>query len=260
MGRRLMWLLAGLVSALIVSSALGDTLVLRDGTRIETAGGFEVRSERVIFTDANGSLKSLSLGEVDMIATREFEESKVPDKPEKESEPNEPGTPVMVLKTGDILTQQEAERQRAEQEDAQLRRDWATGKVEMPARDSQRDRGRSRKAERGGPAEREGFATIADWSIDPSRQTGGLKVSGTVVNQSEKALDRVIVQVFVRDRKGKLLRSGRAFVDRTRLKPGWDSPFHFVETSLSSPKGLVIEFRVTARVLSWGARPRSSGD
>jgi len=56
---------------LLGGSALrADVLVLRDGSRVETKGPFEVRGRQVIFTDSQGQLSALRLSEVDFEASK----------------------------------------------------------------------------------------------------------------------------------------------------------------------------------------------
>jgi len=62
--------LALLLAALFPPPAGGDWLVLRDGSRVETRGGWEERGRRVIFTAADGTLASLKSDQVDLAASR----------------------------------------------------------------------------------------------------------------------------------------------------------------------------------------------
>lgn len=89
-------------------SADADTLVLVDGTRIETRGAYEVEGRRVTFTDAKGRLSMLRLSEVDLEASRRANETPPPEtatdgrEEDGEAGRDEPARPVLVLTNADI--------------------------------------------------------------------------------------------------------------------------------------------------------------
>ncbi len=68
---RTAFLLLGLflLAALIAAPAAGDWLVLRDGTRLETEGPWEVKGRQVVFTRPGGALAALRLADVDLDAS-----------------------------------------------------------------------------------------------------------------------------------------------------------------------------------------------
>jgi glutaredoxin len=68
--RMLYWLFAGVAIFWTVSPAGADSLVLMDGTRLETRGEFKVKGRQVVFTDVQGRLKALPLAEVDIEASK----------------------------------------------------------------------------------------------------------------------------------------------------------------------------------------------
>ncbi len=66
-------LLAGFVIFVAaIGPAAAEWLVLEDGTRVETAGAWEVKGKVVVFTLAKGPLSSLRLSEVDLDATEDL--------------------------------------------------------------------------------------------------------------------------------------------------------------------------------------------
>jgi len=52
------------------TSAGAEVVVLKDGSRVETRGSFEVRGRQIVFTSAQGTLATLRLDEVDLEASR----------------------------------------------------------------------------------------------------------------------------------------------------------------------------------------------
>lgn len=67
-----------LVSALLLGLGLpaaADWLVVREGGRIETRGGWKVQGKMVVFTRADGTLSSLRLSEVDLPASEQATEA-----------------------------------------------------------------------------------------------------------------------------------------------------------------------------------------
>ena len=78
----------GLAVALITAAqiggrpAAGDWLVLQDGTKVETDGGWEVKGSIIVFHGVNGSLLSLPAADVDLEASeRATEEALAPPPP-----------------------------------------------------------------------------------------------------------------------------------------------------------------------------------
>lgn len=52
------------------NAALAEVLLLKDGSRVETRGAFEVKGRRVLFHDTQGRLVALRLDEVDLDGSR----------------------------------------------------------------------------------------------------------------------------------------------------------------------------------------------
>ena len=237
-----------------------DAVVLSDGLRIETRSGFRIEGKRVVFTDRHGKLRSVAVRDVDLDASRRSAEP--PDTPPMAS--NTTSTkpePVLVLDNDDFPHVEEAERQRALADEAERRRVHdraaARSRVRQGTGGGQESRPRYPPTRVDGLAT--GLAAIGHWSSAPSRQTSGTEVVGRVVNPTDQNLDRVGVKIKIFDEDGKLVKSGSARLDRTRLAPRTSTNFRYVDPSLASLKGLTVDFHVTARALSWGARPVMSG-
>lgn len=52
------------------TAAVAEVLLLKDGSRVETRGAFEVKGRRVLFQDTQGKLVALRLDEVDLDGSR----------------------------------------------------------------------------------------------------------------------------------------------------------------------------------------------
>lgn len=245
--------------ALCGTSWAGDeqvpSVVLLDGQRIETESGFDVEGKMVVFTDLQGQLRSIPLRDVDLEASRRLPEppTAAPEKPAEDKKLE----PVLVLDNDDLPNVAEAERKRAREAEAlrQKELDLADRRSRAEQGSGGGRRARPRRPISSADGTTAGLATIGHWSSAASRQTGGTQIVGSVVNPSEKSLDRVTVKLKFYDEDGKLVKTGRAFLDRTRLSPGLSTNFRYVDPSLQSMNGLTVEFQVTARALSWGARP-----
>jgi hypothetical protein len=80
--------------------ASADWLLTREGARIETRGGWEIKGKMVVFTLGNGTLSSLRLAEVDLEASRKATEAAKAPRPA--APPAAPKKPVLVLTDADV--------------------------------------------------------------------------------------------------------------------------------------------------------------
>ena len=102
-GLRARWLgvwlaMLGAASMVWVPSSEADVLVLRDGSRVETDGAWEVRGRQVLFTLPNGTLSSMRLDAVDLDASRAATDGASNPRAEPQAEDAEaPRADVLVL-------------------------------------------------------------------------------------------------------------------------------------------------------------------
>lgn len=101
----------------LATSAGADVLVLKDGSRVETQGEFEVRGKRIVFTSVQGTLATLRLDEVDLEASQAASQPAAPATTGK----NEPAAaakkaPVLVLTDRDVANADPANIRAAEAE------------------------------------------------------------------------------------------------------------------------------------------------
>ena len=79
----------GALTVALPQPATADWLVLKDGSRVETDGGWSQRGKLLVFTGTDGSLLSLRLDEVDLEASERATQEAV----EAASRPPDPPAP-----------------------------------------------------------------------------------------------------------------------------------------------------------------------
>lgn len=98
--KKLMLVLA-LALALLATPTLADHVVMKDGSRVETKGPFQVKGRQVVFTNLKGQLHAVPLAEVDLEASKAPRPSPAP----AAAAQNEPA----AAKKPDILTLTDAD-------------------------------------------------------------------------------------------------------------------------------------------------------
>ncbi|MEO1366246.1 MAG: hypothetical protein AAFX50_03640, partial [Acidobacteriota bacterium] len=95
---------AGARAAYVAAPAAADVLVMKDGSRVETKGPWEVKGRQVIFTLPNGTLSAVRLSEVDLDRSNEATEiQRRPPAPQPTArEEAAVREPVLVLTNDDI--------------------------------------------------------------------------------------------------------------------------------------------------------------
>jgi len=86
-------------------SAAAETLVMKDGSRVETRGAFEVKGRRIVFQDDQGKLVALRLDEVDLAASEAASRPPAPSAAAAASVPAAAApkkTPILVLTDRDV--------------------------------------------------------------------------------------------------------------------------------------------------------------
>ncbi|MDA8020526.1 MAG: FxLYD domain-containing protein [Thermoanaerobaculia bacterium] len=266
--RRLLWACSVLALWAVGATAVSSTesgavpgaeaVVLKDGQEVEIVGGFEIKGRMVVFTDEEGNLRSIPLRDVDVEASRATEgREEARERVEGADNRQRDTKPILVLEDRDVPQADEAQRKRALA--AEARRQKAVDQAAQRTRARQGNSPRPKAAPQSSASTEgttAGLAVVSHWKVQDSQQTRGIQIVGEVSNPSEKNLDRVTVKLKLYDDRGKLVKTGRAFVDRTRLSPGLATNFRYLDPGLESLVGLTVEFQVTARVLSWGSRPR----
>lgn len=191
--------------------AQADVLVIRDGSRIETRGTWEVKGRLVVFTRSDGSLASLRLRDIDLEASRQATEAAAA---KADKEPSLGGKGKSV----DGASAQTQPRDAA----------WVLTDADFSRRRSMAADGESSESE---PTPPDGVPTKASPPVvssyhreaDPVDQH--VIVSGTVANQTRTTATAISLDVSLFDEQGNLIEMRRAAVDRKVLLPGAESSF-----------------------------------
>ncbi len=94
--------LAAVLLGGLAASAGADVLVLRDGSRIETAGKWETKGRQLIFKTASGTLSTLRAAEVDLPASERATAEAAAPKAEAAVKPAAEKRPVLVITDKDV--------------------------------------------------------------------------------------------------------------------------------------------------------------
>ncbi len=209
-GRRSLLLLAGglLWAAAAAAPAAADWLVLRDGSRLETAGPWKAKGRLAVFELPDGTLSSVRLDQVDVEASAE------------------------ATRRAAELARQEAE----------------TKKGPAPARkpvrsltDSDFRRAVPAPAEAPGETGAEGEAAAGDAAVTPggvasdqlvvsgwdqeTTEDVGLAITGTISNRGQELATDVTLEVVLFDVTGERIAQAPATLDRTAIPAGGETAF-----------------------------------
>ncbi|HEY9420019.1 MAG TPA: FxLYD domain-containing protein [Thermoanaerobaculia bacterium] len=181
--RNTLWLLAILWIAAAPSRA--DWLMTREGGRVETKGAWKVKGKLVVFTQADGTLSSLRLSEVDLEASRKVtEESKVP--------AGKPPAPEPPKKKLAVLT------------DADFKKATPQGSTAAAPPEA-------------GQAAPAGLVTVTSWKR--ADQGDGLNIEGTLHNNTEDMVVNAAVEVQLYNEAGDRVGTAPALLTTTSITP-----------------------------------------
>ncbi len=186
-----------ITAALLAGPLAADWLVLKDGGRLETRGGWEERGKLVVFTTTDGTLASLRLDGVDLDASRRAtEEAARPPVPAPAAPaPAAAERAVFVLTDADVAHDLGSVTEGDESEAASTA---------------------------GAPAER---LVVTDWQEAPLPEEAGTRITGTLRNVSGDAATRVRLTVLVYDATGELLATDNAMLSSQALMPDQQARF-----------------------------------
>lgn len=227
--RRLLAAAGALAAAGLLLPAAADWLVTRDGSRIETEGPWRVESRLVVFRQANGTLGSLRLSDVDLDASRRLTEEMAERAAAPPAEPEAPQRSVVARITERDLPPVEAGRDGAEEASAP-----AEGRVQEPS-----------------ALDVTSFQEISGPTGD------GVAFRGTVRNGSEHMAVGIAVTAVLFDESGAEVRRTDARLTSTALATGQSAGFradfpgvyHYVR----------VEFEVAGNLLQTAPREDDEG-
>ena len=219
-----------LFSVLLAAPAAGDWLVMRDGTRLETDGAWEVKGRQVIFTRPGGALAALRLADVDLDASTEATEAAVaaeqaPGAPEATaSVPQATRRPSrLVLTNDDIPSRADDDGETDAADDSgESGADDAFGEE---AEDSGEDPESIPPAAAPPVAPSGSSLEVVSWRERESTSIDGLEIVGTVRNGGRNVAAAVDIQVKVFDEEGNQVLETKAFLQKPSLAPGDSSSF-----------------------------------
>lgn len=192
-----------LAAAWVVMPAAADWLVLRDGSRVETKGVWQVKGKQVVFTQKDGRLSALRLVDVDLDAS-----AKATAPPPAAAAPA-PGEPekrkaVLVLTDKDVGHVNDAgEPLQKEGED--------------------KDKAEAKPAE--APAQPAGAVVVESWERTSMADNTGVEIFGSLKNTGTNTATDITVVAKVYDESGGLLGTADATLGAGILAPSRTTNF-----------------------------------
>lgn len=212
LSRRRAWQAAGLliacVAVLMPTPSRADILVMTDGSRVETAGVWQIKGSQVTFTSKTGTLSAVRLSEVDLDESRAATEAALrgPETPapQSASAPSKPAQAAVLTLTNDDIAPGEAD----------------VGDIAIDARGD------------GSAVTDEGLA-VSSWSYEPGGGDPAYELIGQLTNQTGVQVENIVLYVdFVAvDDTGAPLPNyhflRQARVIDTALEPGEATSFRY---------------------------------
>lgn len=87
-----------LLVVLVAAPAWSEVLVTVDGDRIETKGPWEAKGRRILFTDARGTLRSMSASAIDLEASEQASKPPEPERPAAEAVQSVEVSPALLAR------------------------------------------------------------------------------------------------------------------------------------------------------------------
>ncbi len=196
--------------------AAADWLVTRDGSRVETRGGWEVKGKLVVFHTTNGTFSSMRLDALDLEASAALTDATAAARRARSNRPG-PLAPA-APKAKFILT------------------DDDVGHVD-PATPTTAGEALSESGEQaspGGGVTTDNPLEVVSWDASVGANADGVAISGVIGNPSDFHAANVAVTVTVLDAEGEVVGERLASMDVNALSPGDQRPFRVVFPGLYS--------------------------
>jgi len=184
------------------SAARADWLVTKDGTAVETKGGWEVKGKTVIFTSPAGVLSSLAASEVNLAASEAHTQKMLraaTSPPEVEAPVKRPA--VLVLTDADVRHVDPTSPIPEETEDA----------GETATSPSPRDTGSS--------------LSVTQWDENYNIDENSVEVTGSLRNSGRNPATSISLSVLLYSDSGALLGKREARLAKAALNPGESTGF-----------------------------------
>ena len=213
------WLLGLAMACLPAQQPVADILVLKDGSRVETNGPWEVRGRQVVFELPNGTLSALRTSEIDLEAS----ESATHDQKARR----------------DVADTEQAQGDRARPESVLVVTNESLGlSPEGGEIDAPEDDGAPGGSASPGAISSEGDVRIVDWSYDAVGEDPVYEVTGVLENQGRFAAEAlsVYLDIVAVDEETGLQTPNRHILRRARvqvedLAPGATTEFRYGVTA-----------------------------
>ncbi len=225
-------------AALLASPVAGDWLVLRDGTRLETEGPWEVKGRQVVFTRPGGGLAALRLADVDLESSAEATDVSQAEPAVADPATAEPPPPGKVRRRPSVLTLTDDDLRSGRGPDAEDPSEPVAGEEDAPEGGDDGEADSEIELGDGGadqePATPAGATSsdaapqpvvVVSWREQESASVDGLEIVGSVRNQGSDVAADIQVQVKVSDEDGAEIVDTRAFLERSSLAPGRGTNF-----------------------------------
>lgn len=185
---------AGLAAAF---PATADWLVMRDGTKVETKGAWEVRGSTVVFTTPNGTLASVRTKDADLDASREATAQAAVPAPPLEAKPVA-RKPALTLTDADVKHVEPIS-------------------VTPPPADQEPTDAAAPAAPAAAKPQR---LRVSESHQDLDASKEGVVLVGELQNVSREVVGEIKVTAKLFDEGGKLLATSEALVGTNVLQPG----------------------------------------
>jgi len=199
------FLLLGILAAsstwMAAGAARADWLILRDGSRVQTKGAWQVKGKQVVFSQANGQLGALRMSDVDLDASAKATAESAMPAPATKAPEVAKKKPVLVLRDKDVGHVDAAGAAPAQ----------GDTKTDSPAQNAQ-------------PVA-QGAVQIDTWEKVKDPASSGIQVFGNIKNTSKETATDITITVKALDETGGLLASVDATISSSVLTPGATTNF-----------------------------------
>jgi hypothetical protein len=202
---------------IVTSPAAADWLVTRDGGRVETKGSWQIKGKLVVFTQADGTLSSLRLADVDLEASRKATA-------EAKARAASPPAPEQPKKKLAVLTDEDFHR------------------VMAPAAEQSAD------AAAAAPSAANGPLAVGSWKRIENSGGDGIEIQGTLHNETDEVVVNAAVEVQLYNEVGDRVATAAGVLASPAIQPrstvefhaGFPGVFTFA-TVRFAPKGLPLD-------------------
>lgn len=228
---------------------LGDVLVTRDGSQVETEGPWEVKGRLVVFHQPNGTLVSMRLSEVDLEASEEATaaaQAAAEKKATETAEESEEGRGMARAKA---------------KPEAGSQRSWVLTDADFTRRIVLEGDAEETESDEGGdtqeaPSTATGAPVVLSYTRNADPVDQHMIVTGTLANRTRTTATAVSLEVSLYDEQTELIQMRRAEIAQTVLEPGAETTFRAEFPDVYSFAAVQFRPRSSNLVTQEGAEPQ----